>query len=116
MLPPKRPPSPRIRRRPAAALHPAFEPRHLGLDRIARHVDQRLMAARVVEAEGDQVLHAQLAHVAERHRRAGFASLVRCHKVTDLILGRHLADSVEVDDVVEAAGLNADIDDAALGE
>ena len=64
----------------------------------------------------DQMLHPQLAHVAERHRRAGFASLVRCHKVTDLILGRHLADSVEVDDVVEAAGLNADIDDAALGE
>ena len=38
---------------------------------LARHVDQRLMAAGVVEAEGDQVLHAQLAHVAERHRRAG---------------------------------------------
>ena len=29
------------------------------------------MAAGIVEAEGDQVMHAQLAHVAERHRRAG---------------------------------------------
>ena len=29
------------------------------------------MAAGIVEAEGDQVLHAQLAHVAERHRRGG---------------------------------------------
>ena len=24
-----------------AAIHPAFEPRHLGLSRVARHVDQR---------------------------------------------------------------------------
>ena len=27
-------------------------------------------AARIVEAEADQAMHAQLAHVAERHRRA----------------------------------------------
>ena len=38
-------------------------------------------------------------------------------QVTDLILGRHLADGVETDDVTgDAAGLNGDIDDVALGE
>jgi hypothetical protein len=40
---------------------------------ITRHVDQRLMPTRVIEAERDQMMHAQLAHVAERHRRAGWA-------------------------------------------
>jgi hypothetical protein len=39
--------------------------------RMARHVDQDLVPARVVEAIGDQVMHPELAHVAERHRRAG---------------------------------------------
>ena len=69
MLPPKRPPAP-----PASG---ADRPPHftrllnhgIGIGRIARHVDQRLVAAGVVEAGGDQVLHA--AHIAERHGRAG---------------------------------------------
>ena len=45
-----------------AAFHPAFEPRHFGLGRIARHVNQCLMAAGVVEAGGEQVLHTLVAH------------------------------------------------------
>ena len=32
------------------------------------------MTAGVVEAEGDQVLHAQLSHVAERHRVGAWVS------------------------------------------
>jgi hypothetical protein len=35
------------------------------------HIDQALVSAGVVEAERDQVPHAKVAHVAERHRRAG---------------------------------------------
>jgi hypothetical protein len=31
-----------------AAFNPSFEPRHFGLARIARHADQRLVAAGVV--------------------------------------------------------------------
>ena len=54
-----------------AALHARAERRHLGLGRIARHVDQCAVTAGIVEAGRDQVVHAQLAHVAERHRRAG---------------------------------------------
>ena len=53
----------------AAAAAPHFtrtESRHLGLGRVARHVDQRGVEARILEAIADQVLHAQLAHVAER--------------------------------------------------
>jgi hypothetical protein len=42
------------------------------LARIARRVDDRLVAARIIEAIGDEVLHALSAHVAERHRRAGW--------------------------------------------
>ena len=59
---------------PTAALgtdDPASEPRHLGLGRIARYVDQCGMSAGIVQTERDQVLHAEIAHVAERHRRAG---------------------------------------------
>jgi hypothetical protein len=37
------------------------------------------MPTGVVEAGGDQVLHAQLAHVAKRHRRAGILLPVRRH-------------------------------------
>ena len=48
---------------PAAALHPAFEPRHLGPGRIARHVDQCLVPARGVEAGGEQVMRAELVNV-----------------------------------------------------
>jgi hypothetical protein len=56
-----------------SALHPALEPRHQRVAWILRHVDQRLVTARVVEAEGDQVTHTSLVHVAERHRWAGWA-------------------------------------------
>ena len=59
---------------PAAALaafHPAFEPRHLGLGRVARHVNQpwfgRSHRGRTRSSDA-----ALLAHVAERHRRAGW--------------------------------------------
>jgi hypothetical protein len=37
------------------------------------------VAARVVEAIGNQVMHALLAHVAERHRRAGFVTVFAIH-------------------------------------
>jgi hypothetical protein len=46
-----------------AALHARAERRHLGLGRIARHVDQCAVTAGIVEAGRDQVVHAQLAHV-----------------------------------------------------
>jgi hypothetical protein len=39
--------------------------------RVARHVDQRLVTAGVVEAERYQVMNALLVHVGEVHRRAG---------------------------------------------
>ena len=49
----------------------ASEVRHLSLGRVARHVEQRGVSAGVVMTERDQPLHAERAHVAERHRRAG---------------------------------------------
>jgi hypothetical protein len=45
-----------------------------------------MMPTRAVEAEADQVLHAQLAHIAARHRRAGSMLGVR-HSMTRLVLG-----------------------------
>jgi len=39
--------------------------------RTGRYVDEALVSARIVEAGGDKVLHAEMAHIAERHRRAG---------------------------------------------
>jgi hypothetical protein len=47
--------------------------------RIARHVDDRLVAAGVIEAIGDKVMHALLAHVGEVHRRAGRVFEVGSH-------------------------------------
>ena len=47
------------------------KPRDLSISRIVRHVDQRGVPAGIVETRRNQVLHAELAHVAERHRRAG---------------------------------------------
>jgi hypothetical protein len=47
------------------------EPRDGRVGRVARHVDQRLVTAGVVEAERYQVMNALLVHVRERHRRAG---------------------------------------------
>jgi hypothetical protein len=49
--------------------------RDLDVVGVARHVDDRLMSAGVVQAGGDQVMHALLAHVAEGHGRAGWAAL-----------------------------------------
>ena len=57
----------------AAALganHSASEIRHLGVGRIARHVDQGLVPAGIVKARRDEPLHAQFAYIAECHRRA----------------------------------------------
>ena len=50
---------------------PGGKGRHFGFGRIARHVDQRRVPTRVVEAVRDQLLHPELAYVAERHRRPG---------------------------------------------
>ena len=58
----------------AAALgadHVAAKPRNLYVGRIARHVDQALVPAGIVEARRNQPCYAQLAPVAERHRRTG---------------------------------------------
>jgi len=55
---------------PLAAFYARPERRRFDIIRIARHVDQGMMPTSVVVAERDQVLHAQLARVAERHRWA----------------------------------------------
>ena len=52
------------------------KPRHLGIAGIARHIDDRLVAATIVQAIGDQVMDALPAHVGEVHRRAGRMLLV----------------------------------------
>ena len=58
--------------RPTLGAHGlAGKRRDLGVVGILRHVDQTLVSARIVEASGDEVLHAEVAHVTERHRRAG---------------------------------------------
>ena len=41
-----------------------------------RHVDQPLMPARLAKAGGDEMLHAEMAHVAERHRLTGWARVL----------------------------------------
>ena len=56
------------------------KPRHLGIAGIARHIDDRLVAATIVQATGDQVMHALLAHVAERHRRIRGFNQSRCQR------------------------------------
>ena len=43
---------------------------HVYIAGVFRHVDEPLMAARIVEARCDQPLHAEMAHVAERHSAA----------------------------------------------
>jgi len=47
----------------------AGEGRHLGIVGIFRHVDEALMSAGIAEAGGDEMMHAEMAHVAQRHRR-----------------------------------------------
>jgi hypothetical protein len=49
----------------------ALKPRYLYVVGILRDVDDRLVAAGVVVAVGNPVLHALPAHVGEIHRRAG---------------------------------------------
>jgi hypothetical protein len=60
---------------PPRKLSSSFESHRSGrtgcFSELARHVDQRGVPAGIVETRRDQVLHAELAHVAERHRRAG---------------------------------------------
>ena len=59
---------------PGAALradHPSAEIRDFGFSRIAPHIDQRGVAAGVVEARRNQPLDADRSHIAERHWRAG---------------------------------------------
>ena len=34
------------------------------------------MATRIIQAERDQMMHAQLAHVAERQRRGGWVAVI----------------------------------------
>jgi hypothetical protein len=99
-----------------AARHARRKKRHFNLISIIFHTHCRLVAALRIPARNEEPPHPQLADVADCYRRAGRVLRFPCHKVTDLILGRHLADSVEIDDVVEAAGFSADIDDATLGE
>ena len=82
---------------------------------VVVRADHRAMVAGIVDAVDRGPAHALPAHVAERHRWAEVGAF-GFGKAAELILGRHLADSVEIDDVVQAAGLYADIDDAALGE
>src|ERR1700756_5588570 len=50
----------------------ALEVGYLGCGRVAPHFDQGRMAARVIEARGHEPPHAEVAHVAERHRTGGW--------------------------------------------
>ena len=59
----------------AAALgadHARAEIRDFSFGRITPHFDQRSVTAGVIEARRNKPLHAQLAHVAERLRWAGW--------------------------------------------
>jgi hypothetical protein len=51
----------------------------LDLGHYERFKVQRLMPACIVMAIGDQVAHAELAHIAERHRRTGRVLGFECH-------------------------------------
>jgi hypothetical protein len=51
----------------------------LGVVGILGHVDQTLVPARRIEAMCHEPLHAELAHVAQSHGRAGRLLLLRCH-------------------------------------
>jgi hypothetical protein len=59
--------------------HSAFEIRDFSFGRIAKHIDERSVPPGVIEARCDQVPHAELAHVAERRRRAGRVLLLWGH-------------------------------------
>jgi hypothetical protein len=48
-----------------------MKPRDLRVFRVLRHVDQAIVSAGGIETGGHQPPNAQLAHIAEGHRRAG---------------------------------------------
>jgi hypothetical protein len=75
-----------------SAHHARAEPRHLGFSRIARHVDQRRVTASVVQAGRKQPLHAQRAHVGERHRRA--VGLLGLHSITSSARSKNASETV----------------------
>jgi hypothetical protein len=58
-----------VTRRALRAYGLASKQQHFGIIGKFRHVDQRGVSARWVQAIGDEALNAQVAHVAERHRR-----------------------------------------------
>jgi hypothetical protein len=81
---------------------------------IAGHVDQCRVAAGIVKAIGDQVMHPE--GLPSFIGAPNGASVSVPSQPRDLVFGG-LADAVEVDDVTgDAAGLNGDINDVALGE
>ena len=65
---------PVVPRAALGALHLGSEPRNQRVTRIARHVDHGLVPARIIQAIGDQVVHALPAHVGQVHRRAGWVA------------------------------------------
>jgi hypothetical protein len=60
-----------VARAALGARHLGPEPRHQRITRIARHVDDRLVSAGIVETERDQVMHTLPPHIGEVHWRAG---------------------------------------------
>jgi hypothetical protein len=62
-----------------AALHAQAKARNLNLIGILIDADNRSVLTRMVEAVNRKTANALLAHVAERHRRAGFVTLL-CHR------------------------------------
>jgi hypothetical protein len=53
--------------------------RYFNVVRVFRHVDQALVAARIVKAGGNEPVHAKAAHVAKCHRLSGRVSLLSHH-------------------------------------
>jgi hypothetical protein len=62
-----------------AAFGTLLEPANVHVVWAVGNIDECLVAARALVAEPDQVPHALLAHVAERHRLAGRVLLIRSH-------------------------------------
>jgi hypothetical protein len=58
------------------AFHLASKPGDQRVARIAGHAENNLVSARVIQAAGDQGVHALLPHIGEVHRRAGWVALV----------------------------------------
>src|SRR6476646_3538727 len=62
---------PVVARTAFGARHLGPEPRDKRITWVARHIDHRLVSAGVVEAIGNEMMHALPPHVGEVHRRAG---------------------------------------------